>query len=154
MSVRFRRIVGLTDGTELRYAQAPRSSYAAATDTIVFLSHKTNDPTATKVATYINQVHHAIVYVAEWDDDVPHDQQGSLPRYLMDRIRECNGFLVNVNSTITMSMWIGYEIGGAHAFSKTRAKFMPTYVPRLPSVLDDLRRLSSYTALDSWIRSL
>ena len=36
----------------------------------------------------------------------------------MRAIQNSNGFLVNVIAEIAVSMWIGYEIGGAHAMEK------------------------------------
>lgn len=153
MGVRFHRLVGVANEYELRHAQLSRSSYYPSIGKLVFLSHKTNDPTADALAELISRNYGATVYMAEWDDDMP-DSQGTLPSYLMEKIRECDGFLVNVSSKIAVSMWIGYEIGGAHALSKSRAKYFPTHIPHLPSVLDDLRKLSDPTTLEHWVTSL
>ena len=125
----------------------------SAFNKVLFLSHKTHDTTADKLARYINQRHNVTVYMAEWDDYIDHTAQGALPDYIMAIIQGCDGFLVNVSSAIAVSMWVGYEIGGAHALRKTRAKYISVYVSNLPSVVDALDSVDRDT-LDSWIRRL
>ena len=66
----------------------------------------------------------------------------------MEAIQESEGFLVNVTDPIVISMWVGYEIGGAHALQKPRAKFMTSRVSKLPSVVSALRTLHDFAALD------
>ena len=96
---------------------------------------------------------HAVsVYMAEWDDRVDSDSM-ELPDYIMGAIRSSSGFLVNVTAAIAASMWIGYEIGEAHAMELSRAKIMTNRVPTLPSVVAALDSLSGCSALDHWIRS-
>ena len=114
------------------------------------MSHKTGDWQAVSVAQYIAQRHRVEVYMAEWDDQVDTDSV-ELPDYIMKSIRESNGFLVNVTSAIADSMWIGYEIGGAHAMGKSRAKIMYESVYRLPSVVGALETLRGQNELDLWI---
>ena len=88
--------------------------------------------------------------MTEWDDDVQGDST-ELPDHIMTAIKKSDGFLVNVISEIAVSMWIGYEIGGAHAMEKSRAKIMYNEVRRLPSVVGALRSLRSRNELDLWI---
>ena len=116
------------------------------------MSHKTGDRQAASVAQHIAQRHRVEVYMAEWDDEVDTDSI-ELPDYIMKTIRASNAFLVNVTSAISHSMWIGYEIGGAHALGTIRAKIMYTSVYRLPSVVGALETLRSQTELDRWIIS-
>lgn len=119
---------------------------------VVFLSHKTGDPTAVNVANYISGKHKNVrVYMAEWDDGIPETAENELPDRIMDAIQESEGFLVNVTDPIVVSMWVGYEIGGAHALQKPRAKFMTSHVSKLPSVVSALRTLHDFDALDVWI---
>lgn len=91
--------------------------------------------------------------MAEWDDDVQGDSS-RLPDHIMTAIRKSDGFLVNVITQIRESMWVGYEIGGAHAMEKLRAKIMYTEVSRLPSVVGTLKPLRNRTELDIWIRTI
>ena len=122
-------------------------------DTLVFMSHKTGDLKAVAEAEYISVEHRVQVYMAEWDDDVQGDSS-RLPDHIMTAIRKSDGFLVNVIAQIRESMWIGYEIGGAHAMEKLRAKIMYTEVSRLPSVVGALKPLRNRTELDIWIRTI
>ena len=121
-----------------------------ASDTVVFMSHKTGDSRAEFEAKYIAQTHGVNVYMAEWDEDVDGDSP-VLPDHIMRAIKQSNGFLVHVRPDIGASMWIGYEIGGAHAMQKRRARIMYNAVYRLPSVVAALERLSTREALDQWI---
>lgn len=123
-----------------------------ATDTMVFMSHKTGDEQAVTEAEYIAKTHGVKVYMTEWDDYVD-TESSNLPEHIMNAIRRSDGFLVNVIAEIAVSMWIGYEIGGAHAMRKSRAKIMYRPVGRLPSVIDSLEWLRSRPALDEWIRA-
>ena len=50
-------------------------------------------------------------------------------------------FLVSVRSQIAISMWVGYEIGGAHAHGVPRAKMVFDQVPAMPSVLKAIQAL-------------
>ena len=127
-----------------------RSKTAAAGDTMVFMSHKTGDVQAEIEAEYIASKHRVKVYMAEWDGGVVGDSN-QLPDYIMNAIRKSDGFLVHVIAEIVESMWIGYEIGGAHAMNKFRAKIMYKAVGRLPSVVGALESLGSRNALDRWI---
>ena len=120
---------------------------------MMFLSHKTGDDTAETVAKYISEKHHIEVYMAEWDDRVSGDSAG-LPDHIMNAIQRSEGFLLNVIREIGTSMWIGYEIGGAHALGKPRAKFMYEPVGKLPSVVGALESLRNRSDLDSWVRRI
>ena len=117
---------------------------------MVFMSHKTGDVKAVAEAQYIAERHRIEVYIAEWDDEIYGDSN-ALPAHIMQAIRKSDGFLVNVIADIAVSMWIGYEIGGAHAMEKSRAKIMYNYVRRLPSVVGALRSLRNRGELDQWI---
>lgn len=79
------------------------------------------------------------------------DDSDNLPDHIMRAIRKSDGFLVNVVADIAVSMWIGYEIGGAHAMEKSRAKIMYRQVGRLPSVVGALETLRNRNELDRWI---
>ena len=151
MALRFKRLIrpGQAD-TDSRYTAASIVNAKAATDTIVFMSHKTGDIQAEQEARYISTKHGVQVYMAEWDDDVQGDST-ELPDHIMNAIRKSDGFLVNVISAIAVSMWVGYEIGGAHAMQKSRAKIMYKEVPPLPSVVRALQPLRSRIKLDEWI---
>lgn len=118
--------------------------------TMIFMSHKTGDRQAEVEAKYIAKEHLVQVYMAEWDDDVQ-DDSDKLPGHIMKAIRKSDGFLVNVVAEIAVSMWIGYEIGGAHAMEKSRAKIMYRQVGRLPSVVGALATLHNRNELDRWI---
>ena len=117
---------------------------------LVFLSHKTGDRSAEEEAQYISAEHGVQVYMAEWDDDVSGDTT-ELPNYIMKAIESSDGFLVHVIPRVVISMWIGYEIGGAHAMGKIRAKTMYRHVYGLPSVVGALPTLRDRTQLDRWI---
>ena len=123
-----------------------------ASDKMVFMSHKTGDLQAEREANYISEKHRLLVYMTEWDDDVQGDSS-ELPNQIMAAIRKSDGFLVNVIAEIAISMWIGYEIGGAHAMEKSRAKIMYRKIYRLPSVVGALASLISRDELDQWIRT-
>ena len=118
---------------------------------MVFMSHKTGDRQAEREAQYISLMHRVMVYMAEWDDHVQTDSD-QLPDHIMTAIRKCDGFLVNVSAEIAVSMWIGYEIGGAHAMQKPRARIMHEWITDLPSVVNVLERLRDRYELDRWIR--
>lgn len=152
MGIRFSRLVrsGYQSDIGDRFAADRAVRAKASTDRMVFMSHKTGDRQAASVAQHIALRHKVEVYMAEWDDEVDTDSI-ELPDYIMKTIRASNGFLVNVTSAITDSMWIGYEIGGAHALGTVRAKIMYTSVNRLPSVVGVLKTLRSQNELDSWI---
>ena len=123
----------------------------AAGGTMVFMSHKTGDDQAEREAKRITSQHRVEVYMAEWDDDVVGDSN-QLPDHIMNAIRQSKGFLVSVIPAIAESMWVGYEIGGAHAMQKSRANIMYREVGRrLPSVVSALESLRSQDALDRWI---
>ena len=122
-------------------------------ETMVFLSHKTGDMKAQYEARYIADKHHVEVYMAEWDNRVYGDS-ADLPDHIMNAIQRSEGFLLNVIREIGTSMWIGYEIGGAHAMGKLQAKIMYELVGRLPSVVDVLPSLRNRNELDSWVRSI
>jgi len=119
-------------------------------DRMVFMSHKTGDRDAEEKAEYIKRTHGVYVYMVEWDASVQGDSN-ELPETIMKAIRQSDGFLVNVIADIVTSMWIGYEIGGAHAMKKSRAKIMYIPVGRLPSVVRALDSIRSQSALDRWI---
>ena len=118
---------------------------------MVFMSHKTGDTHAEREAQYIKRKHRVMVYLVEWDDNVESDSN-QLPDYIMNAIRKCDGFLVSVTAAIAVSMWIGYEIGGAHAMHKPRARIMYRAITNLPSVVRALDRLRSRNEIDTWIR--
>ena len=125
----------------------------SAADLMVFLSHKTGDAEAEVEARYITHKHRVRVYMAEWDDEVYGDT-ANLPDHIMRAIQQSDSFLVNVIAEIAASMWVGYEIGGAHAMGKSRAKIMYTPVSRLPSVVGALRSLQNRNELDRWVTSI
>lgn len=154
MAIRFNRLVQ-PDQTAIEnsFTAARVMSEKVASDTIVFMSHKTGDDQAENEAKYIARKHGVKVYMAEWDDNVQGDSN-ELPDHIMNAIRNSNGFLVNVIAEIAVSMWIGYEIGGAHAMQKSRAKIMYREVGRLPSVVRALKSLHSRDALDRWVKTI
>ena len=157
MAIRFNRLIQsgrmYTDNI-LRAESAVKSR--SVSDKMVFMSHKTGDSKAEKIANYISEKHRVQVYMAEWDDNVHnvHGDSNELPDQIMTAIRESDAFLVNVIAEIAVSMWIGYEIGGAHAMEKLRAKIMYTEVSRLPSVVGALKPLRNRTELDIWIGTI
>ncbi len=116
----------------------------------IFVSHKTNDSHAEDVAQYITRRHRIVTYLAEWDPNVDPDSR-RLPDYIMAQIRTSQGFLVSVRPQIAISMWVGYEIGGAHAHRVSRAKLVFDAVHGMPSVVDALDALRSRSELDTWI---
>ena len=150
--VRFNRLVRPSGARVTSLMEADRVMKASATTTL-FLSHKTGDYAAGREADYIAETHDVEVYMAEWDPDVDGDSN-ELPEHIMDNIRQSDGFLVCISPLIATSMWVGYEIGGAHAFRKSRAKVTYNYpIPSdMPSVVESLRPLGSRRALDRWIR--
>ena len=150
MGIRFNKLIRPDQpDIESRYVaeNVVRSKTAAAADTMVFMSHKTGDVQAEIEAKYIADNHEVKVYMAEWDEHVVGDRD-QLPDFIMDAIRKSDGFLVHVIAEIVVSMWIGYEIGGAHAMEKSRAKIMYKAVGRLPSVVGALESLGNRNALD------
>ena len=132
-----------------RYNNELRASMRS--DPIVFISHKTGDQNAEQLAREITRTHKVVTYLAEWDDNVEGDSV-ELPDYIMNVISNSKGFLVCVRQSITYSMWIGYEIGGAHANDISSAKTNFQQVRNLPSVLEVLESLESRAELDDWIR--
>ena len=153
MAVRFNRLVQPRQAVIRDRFLAESVAFAmSASDSMVFMSHKTGDSQAENEAAYIAHTHGVKVYMAEWDDNI-HVDSDEIPDHIMDAIRICDGFLVNVTAAIAVSMWIGYEIGGAHAMRKSRAKIMYTPVSGLPSVVRSLRSLHNRVALDRWIRA-
>jgi len=132
---------------------ASASDYRQATGRRqVFISHKTNDSQAEDLARYITRQHGIITYLTEWDPNVTHDSL-ALPDYIMREIQISQGFLVNVRPQIVISMWVGYEIGGAHAHGVPSAKMMFSPVSGMPSVVEALESLKCYPDLDDWITS-
>ena len=152
MAIRFNKLIrpGFPD-TNNRFSAESAITSKSASDTIVFMSHKTHDLRAEAEAKYISEKHGIQVYMAEWDDNVQSDSD-EMPDHIMRAIRGSDGFLVNVVAEIAVSMWIGYEIGGAHAMRKSRAKIMYNEVHRLPSVVNALSSLRNRNELDQWIR--
>ena len=114
------------------------------------MSHKTGDASAAVEARYIANKHQVQVYMAEWDDTID-DDSDELPEYIMSTIRKSKGFLVNVIGEIVVSMWVGYEIGGAHAMSKPRAKILYNSVNNCPTVVSSLPSIRTRNELDRWI---
>ena len=151
MAIRFNKLIqpGQPDISD-RYSAQVSMLLEDAGDKMVFMSHKTGDDQAETEARYIKREHRVKVYMAEWDGHVVGDSN-QLPDYIMDAIRRSDGFLVSVIAEIVESMWIGYEIGGAHAMEKSRAKIIYERVGRLPSVVGALESLGSRRALDRWI---
>ncbi len=119
---------------------------------MVFLSHKTGDTKADVLAVYLSTTHQIKIYMAEWDDNIYGDSS-KLPEYIIEAIGKSKGFLVNVIREIGTSMWIGYEIGAAHAMKKERAKVLLEQVPNLPSVVNALEALRSKKELDIWVKT-
>lgn len=117
---------------------------------MVFMSHKTDDPGAETEARYIQRTLGVKVYMAEWDDNV-HGDSMALPEYIMRVIGVSEAFLVHVIDEIKVSMWIGYEIGGAHAKNKPRAKIMYHSVSGLASVVEVLETLDCRCRLVRWL---
>ena len=153
MAVRFNKLLR-PEFAETRNMYSAENVVVAktASDKMVFMSHKTGDSQAERESNYISEKHRLLVYMTEWDDDVQGDSN-ELPNQIMTAIRKSDGFLVNVIAEIAISMWIGYEIGGAHAMEKSRAKIMYRKIYRLPSVVGALASLSSRDELDQWIRT-
>ena len=153
MAIRFNKLIrpGQMD-TNNRFVAETAVILKSGSDTIVFMSHKTGDREAETEAKYMSEKHGVQVYMTEWDDNVQGDSN-ELPNYIMKAIRASDGFLVHVISKIAVSMWIGYEIGGAHAMEKSRAKIMYNEVGPLPSVVGALTRLRNRSQLDVWITS-
>lgn len=118
---------------------------------MVFMSHKTGDTQAEREALYIQYMLDVKVYMAEWDPNV-HGDSNALPDYIMRAIDASQAFLVHVIDEIKVSMWIGYEIGGAHAKEKPRAKIRYRTVGRLPSVVDVLETLHNRCMLLGWLQ--
>lgn len=152
MAIRFNRLIrpDQADTTE-RFVAEAAVIMKSSSDTMVFMSHKTGDRQAEIEAKYISENYRVQVYMAEWDDHVQGDSN-ELPDHIMRAIRKSDAFLVHVVAQIAVSMWIGYEIGGAHAMEKTRAKIMYQEVRPLPSVVRALTSLRNRNELDRWIR--
>ena len=123
---------------------------------VVFMSHKTNDRDAEREARYISSKHNVAVYMAEWDGGTQNPNSLALPAYIMQAIGTSCGFLVHVIVEIATSMWIGYEVGVAHALDTPRARITYNAGQRLtlPAVVGALPSLDDRNALDSWIRRL
>ena len=120
---------------------------------MVFMSHKTSDTSTDNEARYITNQHGIWVYMAEWDDNVCGDSN-ELPNLIMNSISKSDGFLVNVSAKIAISMWIGYEIGGAHAMQKPRAKIIYNDVRRLPSAVKAFSSLRNGHELVQWTNTM
>ena len=118
----------------------------------IFMSHKTGDTAAESEAKRITKTHRVIVYMAEWDPGVT-PSSNKLPDYLLRHIHISHGFLVHVSRPISISMWVGYEIGGAHAFGVKRARVEKSSAGLLPTVLSALEKLSNNYEVDQWIRT-
>lgn len=118
---------------------------------MVFMSHKTGDTGAECEARYIRRTLGLKVYMAEWDPNV-HGDSNALPAYIMRAIEASEAFLVHVIDAIKVSMWVGYEIGGAHAMARPRAKIMYRTVGGLPSVVDVLETLHHRCMLLGWLQ--
>ena len=69
----------------------------------------------------------------------------------MTHIRTSRGFLVSVRPQIAVSMWVGYEIGGAHAHRVPSAKLLFAAAPPMPTVVEALAPLRTRAELDTWI---
>lgn len=124
---------------------------------LVFMSHKTGDTAAEREARYISSKHKVAVYMAEWDGAITDPGSPALPDHIMQAIRVSRGFLVHVIARIADSMWIGYEVGGAHVLDRPRARIMynaGASAPPLPAVVGALDGLDNEAALDSWIKAL
>ena len=124
---------------------------------LVFMSHKTGDTAAEREARYISSKHKVAVYMAEWDGTITDPCSPALPDHIMQAIRVSRGFLVHVIARIADSMWIGYEVGGAHVLDKPRARIMynaESPASPLPAVVGALKGLHNQAALDSWIKAL
>ncbi len=155
MALRFNTLVrhDRPDITGLEEAADFVRTKTADLESMVFMSHKTGDIHAEIEAMRIAEKHHVRVYMAEWDENVVGDTD-ELPDQIMDAIQESDAFLVHVIAQIKNSMWIGYEIGGAHAMSKERARIMHTKIDDddLISVVRALDPLGTPFEVDSWIR--
>ena len=151
--VRFNRLVRPSRSRVTNLTEADRVITASAAN-MLFMSHKTRDQAAEVEAEYIAATHNVEVYMAEWDPTVDGDSN-ELPDHIMNKLRQSNGFLVCMSPLVATSMWVGYEIGGAHAFRKSRAKITYTrsVSTDLPSVVESLLPLRSRIALDRWISS-
>ena len=139
---------------------SPQETYSLVGDRVerqvrgrprILISHKTNDPQAEDLARHTTRHHGIVTYLAVWDLEARPDSL-EFPEYIMRRIQPSQGFLVSVRPQIAVSMWVGYEIGGAHAHGVPRAKTMFSPVSHMPSVVEALERLRSFQELDSWVR--
>lgn len=95
--------------------------------------------------------------MAERDGTITKPRSLALPGYIMQAIGARRGRLVHVIARIVDSMRIGYEVGGAHALRKSRARIMYSAgvpAPPLPAVVGALDPLPNQAALDSWIQGL
>ena len=123
---------------------------------MVFMSHKTGDAAAENVARHISSTENVAVYMAEWDSNIPNPAYVGLPDYILRVIKASVGFLVHVIDEIRHSMWVGYEVGVAHAFNKPRARIMYNVSPKspapaLPAVVSVLLPLDDCAQLSAWV---
>ena len=155
MGIHFNMLIGGPTHETRSISEAGDSIRGKTTSTkTIFLSHKTEDSAnAEALGEFIYNTYRVWVYLTKWDDNVESDGV-ELPNYIMYQIRACNGLLVSVTTRISVSMWVGYEIGGAHAMQKNLARYMHDDLPTLPSVVAALPPLESYSDLGNWIRSL
>ena len=150
MGVEFNRFVGGDLSTTSFSVADSRILRKSSTTKMIFMSHKTGDSQAEALADHIYEKYGVFVYMVEWDDDAEDRGTETFPNNLMAKIYESDGFLVSVTSQIAVSMWVGYEIGGAHALDKPRAKYDKTTII-FPSVVETLKRLKSESDLRAWI---
>ena len=155
---------GIIRFNKLVYPDTPMSSYRELTllseanrryeqtgSKKLFLSHKTGDTAAEELARKLAKKLRITVYMAEWDPNVSGDSP-ELPDYIRKHIETSNGFLVYANQKIA-TMWVGYEIGVAHATSRHRARVTTSLLePDLPSVVLALRKLSNDYEIENWVR--
>ena len=153
MGVRFNMLVTSSTDHRQEFSANAELLRKSATDKMVFMSHKTSDYRAEQEAKRIAVTHRVIVYMAEWDDHINDTGSEQMPDYIMEKLRISDGFLVYVSTKILVSMWVGYEIGGAHVMGKHRARITPGPTVRLPSVVSALQSLKTDSAVDTWIRS-
>ena len=151
MMLRFNKLV-LHDRPNIEIEYSARDFFTTRpSHPVIFMSHKTGDYRAEREAERISEEHKVGVYMAEWDENIDGDSK-ELPEYIMKAIRSCKGFLVHVVASIVDSMWIGYEIGGAHAMQMKRARIMAQKGSQLPSVVAALDPLDNTYEVDKWIR--
>ena len=149
MTLRFNRLVR-PDAGDIFLTENAAGFIESSHYRMVFMSHKHGDRDAEREATRIAVRFRIMVYMAEWDNHVSGDN-AELPNYIMHHIGVSRGFLVYVSAEIGESMWVGYEIGGAHAYEKSRARIVRNYYGSLPSVVEVLHPLTTEQAVDQWI---